>query len=113
MLYNEVRSDLFNSNIENAIRSLKNKDFSKAEEYIVAAMTENYNSAEPHNLLGIFYELKGDLKLARKHYRASLCLNQALKSANKNLERICKFKYVCSEEYIDYGENINKIKVNE
>lgn len=108
MLYKESNLILFNSYIENAIESLKNREFDKAKEYIHSAIIENDSSAEPHNLLGIYYELRGDLNLARKHYRASISLDQTLKSANNNLERVCVFKYICSEEYMDYGQDINQ-----
>ncbi|WP_250672956.1 hypothetical protein LZ906_016230 (plasmid) [Paraclostridium ghonii] len=108
MLSKENKLNLFNFKIENAIRSLQNNDFNKAKEYILSAIMENYNSAEPHNLLGIYYELQGELNLARKHYRVAICLNQNLECAHKNLERLCTFKYVCSQQYVDYGESINK-----
>lgn len=104
MLSKETRIDSFKSNIRNAINSLQNNDFRKAKEYILSAIMENFNAAEPHNLFGIYYELQGNLGLARKHYRASICLNQTLDCANRNLERVCMLKYVCSQEYIDYGE---------
>ncbi len=113
MLYKESNLILFNSYIENAIESLKNKEFDKAKEYIHSAMIENDNSPKPHNLLGIYYEMNGCFDLARKHYRASISLDQTLKSANNNLERVCVFKYICSEEYMDYGQDINQSKVNE
>ena len=112
MSYKENKLNLFNSNIEKAIKCLKNKELDKAKEYIHSAIIENDSSAEPHNLLGIYYELRGDLNLARKHYRASISLDQTLKSANNNLERVCVFKYICSEEYMDYGQDINQSKVN-
>lgn len=113
MYYKENNLTLFNSYIENAVKNLKNREFDRAKEYIILAMIEDNDSPKPHNLLGIYYEMNGSFNLARKHYRASLSLDQTLKSANKNLERIVNFKYVCSEEYIDYDEGTNKIKVNE
>lgn len=108
MLYNKNKLNLSNLNIIKAIECLKNEDFENAKFFIHSIMLENYSSAEAHNLLAIYYELNGDLSLAKKHYRASLALDPTLKSADNNLKRICSFKHVCTDKYIDYGEYISK-----
>ena len=44
MSYEENKLNLFNSNIEKAIKCLKNKELDKAKEYIHSAMIENDSS---------------------------------------------------------------------
>lgn len=100
--FSSKNSDLY-SDVEKSIQSLKNLDFYTANKYIALIRNEYPNSGKPHELLGIYYELQGDLQLAIRHYRAAIALEPTLISASKNLERVCTFKYVCCSDYIDYG----------
>lgn len=104
MISIKKESTYLSKNVTKAIENLKKLNFDKAKELISYAMEENYNLGKPHELLGIYYELNGDVNLAMKHYRAALALEPNLISAIKNLERICEFRYICSREYIDFGE---------
>lgn len=108
MLYDINQIDVYNSNIIKAVEYLKIRDFDNAKVFIHSIMSQGYDCAKAHNLLAIYYELTGDLNLAKKHYRASLALDPTLKSADNNLKRICLSRYICNEEYVDYGEYINK-----
>lgn len=90
-------------NLDKCIENLKKLNLTKAKEYIVLAMNDDINSGKVQELLGIYYELKGNLKLATRHYRAAIALEPDLISADKNLKRVCEYKYICSNAYISYG----------
>ena len=96
----------FDDFMEYAKNCILNKDFDKAEIYLKKAIAENMDSAEPHNLLGVLIESKGDNLLAAKHYRAALDLDPTYQPAQKNLERISQFRY--SKEGIDLGTEDSK-----
>ena len=85
----ETDRELFYQNIRQAAASLKDKNCEGAYSLIVEAMCLNPDAPQPHNLLGIFYELSGDGNLARRHYRAAYSLDPTFKPACSNLERIC------------------------
>jgi Tfp pilus assembly protein PilF len=79
----------FHKHLIEAAEKLRNKDFEKSYELIIAALSENPEAPEPHNLLGIWYELNQDIKVALKHYRAAYSLDPTYTPACKNIERIC------------------------
>jgi len=95
--------------IKNAIIKLLNSEFEESYNLIVHALSINPNAPEPQNLLGIWYEFKGDEDMAMKHYRASSALDPTYKPANKNIERICTF-YVLPDMTIDFGDEILLVK---
>lgn len=105
-IYNKL--EYFQENIKEAIINLKTNNCSLAHEYIILAMVEDENAPEGHNLLGILSEIKGDLILAGKHYRASWALDPTYKPASRNLERITSFNYIFNREHIDYGDKPEK-----
>lgn len=98
----------FDNLIKKAIIEIKNKNFLKATEYIHLAMSEDDNSAKPHNLLGIIEEINGNLELANNHYRAAYSLEPTFKASDNNLKRITSFYYVFNFDEIDFGETIEK-----
>lgn len=100
--YNKL--DYFEKNIRKAIINLKSGNYSLAHEYINLAMLGNEDAPEVHNLLGILSEIKGDLILAGKHYRASYALDPTYKPASRNLDRITSFYYKFHKENLDYGD---------
>ncbi|HBI91246.1 MAG TPA: hypothetical protein DDY58_01730 [Terrisporobacter glycolicus] len=93
-----------NSTIDKAIYYLKINDYDLAIYKIKEAMAEDLSSGRIHNLLGVYYEKRGDYNKARKHYRVANDLEPTLIAPRKNLERIGYFKYICNDKYIDYGE---------
>ena len=84
----------FKELIEFAKKCINEKKFDKAIEYLKKAMVEKLESPEPQNLLGVLFELKGDLSKAGKHYRAALELDPTYRPSQDNLERVTSFNYV-------------------
>ena len=85
----ETDKDIFFQNIKQAAVSLQGKNCDIAYSLIVEAMRINPDAPQPHNLMGIFYELTGNGNMARRHYRAAYSLDPTYKPACSNLERIC------------------------
>lgn len=69
------------------------QDYEKAGEFLRKAISQNTESPEPHNLLGIVFEFNGKISEAQKHYRAALALEPAFRPAQENLERTAQFTY--------------------
>lgn len=78
----------FHQKVEHAATALQSRDFARARTDIADAMGLDMDAPEPHNLLGILYEMTGDFQAARKHYRAGYALDPAYKPCCRNLERI-------------------------
>lgn len=105
------REELSESNIEGfkeliefAKKCINEKKYDKAIEYLKKAMVEKLESPEPQNLLGVLYELKGDLSKAGKHYRAALELDPTYRPSQDNLERVTAFKYMSNGIKFDSEE---------
>jgi len=98
-----VLPDPFFEALQEAARILNEGGLHEAMPLIKKALILNTEAAEPHNLLGIFFEMKGDDSTARKHYRAAYALDPTYKPACRNLERLVEFVWgPVSREY-DYG----------
>lgn len=85
----ELKSDKFRKVIKEATENLQNYKLEESYKIIINALSENPDAPEPHNLLGLWYEMKKNYDLARKHYRAAYALDPTCKSASINLERVC------------------------
>lgn len=96
-----------NNKINKVIYYLKMDDYDSAINNIKQVVVEDLSSGKIQNLLGIYYEKNGDFNRARKHYRVACDLEPTLVAPRKNLERLGTFRYICSDKYIDYGENIS------
>jgi len=94
----------FKELIEFAKKCINEKKYDKATEYLKKAMVEKLESPEPQNLLGVLYELKGDLSKAGKHYRAALELDPTYRPSQDNLERVTAFKYMSNGIKFDSEE---------
>jgi tetratricopeptide (TPR) repeat protein len=78
------------------------QEYQKCEDLILHAM-ENYpHEPEPHNLLGILLEKKGEHLLAMKHFRASLALDPTYLPVQQNLKCYGTF---FSSGYCAYDES--------
>lgn len=93
----------FSNSMNDAVKQLKSFHYDKAYELIMKAMNADPNAAEPHNLLGIWYEFNANKDLARKHYRIAYVLNPVYKPASENLERVSTL-FLTKEIPVNYGE---------
>ncbi len=103
----DTSNSQFNQCISSAIAELRCKNFTPAYEQIVEAMHIYPDAPQPHNLLGIWFELKGDGVMARRHYRAAYSLDPTFQPACKNIERICSFENFNSYEFY-FGDEQEK-----
>jgi len=100
----ETKIESFVDVLEFAKACILSKDYAKAEQFLKKAISLNVDSADPHNLLGILSEFKGDVSLAQMHYRAALALDPTHEAANKNLERTAQFHY--TNKSMDLGKTL-------
>lgn len=103
--------DNFSKNIRQAADSLRSRDCDCAYSLIVEAMRADPDAPQPHNLMGIFYELTDDGNLARRHYRAAYSLDPTYKPACSNLERICT-DFGNKLRTYDYGDTVEETDSN-
>ncbi|HEX3078701.1 MAG TPA: hypothetical protein VHQ24_17725 [Lachnospiraceae bacterium] len=103
MKRNDIEINDFTRLLNEATNELRSYEMEKSYQRIMEAFTSNPNAPEPHNLLGIWYEIKNDSNLARKHYRAAYALDPSYKPASRNLERVCTF-FSSDRSSIDYGD---------
>lgn len=99
----ELVTNKFDQFLKKATGKLKNDELEEAYRDIMDAYKTDPNAPQPHNLLGIWYELKGNNDLARKHYRVAYVLDPTYKPASENLERISTlfpYKWIP----VNYGE---------
>ena len=104
MKNNAIPNDMFSIYIAQAAQSLRNKEFEKAFGLIIETLRLDPDAPQPHNLLGILYELQGDGSRARRHYRAAYSLDPTYKPACKNLEQICTMFDDKKAHIYDYGD---------
>ena len=88
MNHDAVFNDRFEQSILLAADSIRGREFQRAYDLIAEAIRLNPDAPEPHNLLGVWFELKGDGDRARRHYRAAYSLDPTFGPACRNLERI-------------------------
>ncbi len=62
------------------------RDYEKCESLIRSAMGKYPHAPEPHNLIGILLEKKGDHLTAMKHFRAAWALDPTYIPARQNLD---------------------------
>lgn len=65
---------------------ISGKSFDRCQELLSGAMAQFPHSPEPHNLMGIMLEKKGDHRTAMKHFRAAWALDPTYIPARQNLE---------------------------
>ena len=103
MKTNELKFDQFSLSIKGAIQKLKEEDIKASCDQIANAMVLNMSAPEPHNLMGILYEITGDDDKARKHYRAAYALDPTYTPACRNLERLVMFEWGPQKHDYDFG----------
>ncbi len=97
-------SSAFTAVIIDAIKALQKQDLQVARTLIGKAALLDMDAPEPHNLLGILYELQSDDNSARKHYRAAYALDPTYTPAIRNLERLVIFEWGTQKRNYDYGD---------
>jgi DNA-binding response OmpR family regulator len=95
--------DGYNDNLQFAKKKIVEKDYKVGEEFLKKAVSMGVDKPEPHNLLGVIAEYKGQIERAQKHYRAALALDPTYTPARSNLERSAQYTY--SRAKIDLGDN--------
>ena len=94
----------FSTYLARAVLSLRTGEPDLAYTFILDAMRLDPDAAAPHNLLGIYYELRGNGDKARRHYRAAYSLDPTYRPACRNLEQITLI-YAQTLPYVyDYGD---------
>ena len=96
--------DVYSQTISNAIELLRNKNTESGYKLISKALLLDPDAPEPHNLLGILAEIRGDNSIARKHYRAAYALDPTYKPACRNLERLVMFEWGPQSRDYDFGD---------
>ena len=96
-------SSAFWTAVHQAALALQTRDFDSSRPMIANAMAMNMDAPEPHNLLGIMYELQGDDRAARQHYRAAYALDPTYKPSCRNLERLALYGWNATSSAIDFG----------
>lgn len=71
---------------ENIRTMVKKQDLENSRVMICRAMADYPDAPQPHNLMGILLEKKGEHEAAMKHFRAAWALNQGYLPARMNLE---------------------------
>lgn len=112
MKIQEIKTNKFNKHIKDAIDKLRNDDFEESYKIIINAIGINPNAPEPHNLLGIWFELNGSDDKARKHYRVAYVLDPTYKPACSNLERVSTL-FLSRRIPFDFGDETDQINTNE
>ncbi len=62
------------------------KEYEKCESLIRSAMGKHPHAPQPHNLIGILFEKRGDHLTAMKHFRAAWALDPTYMPAQQNLD---------------------------
>ena len=91
----------YESLFELAKRSITDRNFDAAMEYIKKAIAIDASRPEAFNLSGCLFEIRGDRLAAQKNYRVALSLDPSYQPAQKNLSRSTRST---SEGSITLGE---------
>ncbi len=93
----------FEECISNSIKYLKSYQYPQALAMIHEAMQADDTSALVYNLLGIYYEMKGDYVRARKLYLVASALDASFLPAMNNLNRLTSYMAERTQVSIDFG----------
>lgn len=94
---------IYDETIEQAKTALKSKNIEHVQELLHTAISITDYRPEAYNLLGIYYEYKGNKDRSRTFYRVSYYFDQSYKPAANNLERMTNL-YYHARNRVDYGD---------
>ena len=98
----EERKDL--SALCDSVKHLTHEgDLTKCEELIADAMGRYPHAPQPHNLMGVLYEIRNDHVGALKHFRAAWSLDPTYVPARHNLDNFASF-YIKSKYAFDESD---------
>ena len=106
----EIEKELFV--LCNLIRELTQKgNYSECEKFLADAMSKYPHMPQPHNLMGVLFEMKADHVAAMKHFRAAWSLDPTYIPARHNLNLFASFnksgKCAFDESDCSIGEEHN------
>lgn len=98
-----------------SVKNLTNEGaFSTCENMIADAMRRYPHAPQPHNLMGVLFEIRNDHEGAVKHFRAAWSLDPTYAPARHNLENFASFytrgKYAFDENDCPAGGGKNSRK---
>ena len=87
-----------------SVRLLTRKgDYIECEKLIADAMSRHPHSPQPHNLMGVLFEIRNDHTSAMKHFRAAWSLDPTYVPARHNLDNFASF-YTTGEFVFDEND---------
>lgn len=89
MLKKKYKKDELTMLCEDVRHLIEDKQFDTCEKRITESMQEHPHAPQPHNLMGILLEKRGDHIKAMKHFRAAWALDPTYVPARRNMERFC------------------------
>jgi two-component SAPR family response regulator len=92
---NSLNTDSYQSCIEYAKKCINERRFDEAVEYLKKSVSINIEGAEPFNIIGNVFELKGDIHNAHKYYNIAMQLEPENETVIENIIRI---KGIISEQ---------------
>ena len=87
----QKKENIHNEIFEEAIRKLKDGEISEGRKLLFKLASNNIESPELFNLLGISYEMSRDKLNALKYYRIAYYLDQSFTPAVETLHRASNF----------------------
>jgi len=75
-----------------SVRQLARKGgYAECEKLIAGAMGRHPHAPQPHNLMGVVFEMRNDHMTAMKHFRAAWSLDPTYLPARHNLDNFASF----------------------
>ena len=87
----KVKNDEMRSLCQSVRELVGNGDIESGERLVIKAMGNHPHAPEPHNLLGVLLEKRGNHLLAMKHFRAAWALAPTYVPARQNLDHFGTF----------------------
>ena len=97
--YEITRCAELNELCERARDMVHYKNFGECIDMLRKAMAEYPSAPQPHNLLGIVLEKRGDHLDAMKHFRAAWALDPTYDPSSRNMERYSSFQTSMKDAY--------------